>query len=246
MTHSDQSRFDVRCEWGREGVEQLSANADVTIIVDVLSFCTSVDIAVTRGAHIYPYQFRDPTAADFAAKHGALLADDTTADHGLSLSPASLTQIQAGTELVLPSPNGSTLTLTSASPHTLAGALRNASAVAKAATSLGRTIAVIPAGEKWPGREGIHTGNLRPAFEDLMGAGAIIAALPGTKSPEAISAEAAFTACADNLETHVMACASGIEKIERDQQKDVVLAAALNASTCVPSFTGLYYERAAD
>ncbi len=34
----DQSEFDVRCEWGENGVSQLAPMSDVVIIVDVLSF----------------------------------------------------------------------------------------------------------------------------------------------------------------------------------------------------------------
>src|SRR3546814_14704136 len=72
-----------------------------------------------------------------------------------------------------------------------AGSLRNASAVAAAAQdaaaeSIRKRIAVIAAGEHWPG------GNLRPAIEDLLGAGAIIERLQGRPSPEARAARAAY------------------------------------------------------
>jgi len=44
----DQSRYQVRTEWGVAGLERL-APADVTIVVDVLRFSTTVTDAVARG-----------------------------------------------------------------------------------------------------------------------------------------------------------------------------------------------------
>ena len=41
----DQSGFDVRCEWGENGVRRLAHGADAVIIVDALSFSTRVEIA---------------------------------------------------------------------------------------------------------------------------------------------------------------------------------------------------------
>src|SRR3546814_7523464 len=79
-----------------------------------------------------------------------------------------------------------------------AGSLRNASAVAAAAQdaaaeSIRKRIAVIAAGEHWPG------GNLRPAIEDLLGAGAIIERLQGRPSPEARAARAAYRELKDEI-----------------------------------------------
>ncbi|MEO1146213.1 MAG: hypothetical protein AAFY26_11535 [Cyanobacteria bacterium J06638_22] len=80
-----------------------------------------------------------------------------------SLSPASLLSIPQGTRLVLPSPNGSTLSLATGATLTIVGCLRNARAVASAARRYGSKITVIPAGERWSDR------SLRPALEDWMG-----------------------------------------------------------------------------
>jgi len=61
-----QSDFDIRCEWGKQGVFVLAPVSDVVIIVDVLSFSTSVDIAVSQGAIVFPYPWRDDTTSPMA------------------------------------------------------------------------------------------------------------------------------------------------------------------------------------
>lgn len=62
MAFLDQSALDVTYEWGIEAVESL-APADVLVVIDVLSFSTSVEAAVVRGATILPYRWPDETAA---------------------------------------------------------------------------------------------------------------------------------------------------------------------------------------
>ena len=69
-----QQEFDIRCEWGEQGVARLAPISDVVIIIDVLSFCTSVEIAVSRGAIVYPYSGLAESAKDFADSVGAILA----------------------------------------------------------------------------------------------------------------------------------------------------------------------------
>src|SRR5262249_30252535 len=107
----DQSGFDVRCEWGENGVQHLAPDADVVVILDVLSFSTCVDIANSRGAIVFPYRWKDESAAAFAASVNAELAGVRRRGDGYSLSPASLSDIPSGTRLALPSPNGSALSL---------------------------------------------------------------------------------------------------------------------------------------
>lgn len=133
---------------GQQGVLQLAPISNVIIIVDVLSFSTCIEIASSRGAIVFPYQWKDESAKVFARSVGAELAGRRGSE-GYSLSPASLMSIDRGTRLVLPSPNGSSLSLAIAVTPKLAGCLRNCRAVALAAKSYGRRISVVPAGEKW-------------------------------------------------------------------------------------------------
>lgn len=233
-----QGEFDVKLEWGLDGVETLRSVSDVVIIVDVLSFSTCVDIATSRGAQIFPYPWKDASAIEFAASITAKLASHTRdSTSAYSLSPTSLVGIPAHSRLVLPSPNGSMLTLATGDTPTLCGSLRNARAVASHAQSLGRRVSVIAAGERWP------NNSLRPAIEDLIGAGAIIASLTGSRSPESDSALCVFERFQTDLLNTIRSCSSGKELIERGFERDLELSCALNVSTCVPVFVDGAYRR---
>ena len=87
------------------------------------------------------------------------------------------------------------------------GCLRNAQAVATMARTLGHAIAVIACGERW------EDGSLRPAFEDMLGAGAIIKGLAGDCSPEALAAVAVFEQCHSDLPGVLKRCASGKDRV---------------------------------
>lgn len=229
MQYHAQTEFDIRCEWGAAGIQALAPISDVMIVVDVLSFSTTVEIAVSRGAIVYPYHGSGDQAAAFAESRGAILAGwRGQMAGGYSLSPTSLITIPEGISLVLPSPNGSRLSLVTGVVPTFAGCLRNARAVALAASKIGKCVSVIPAGERWP------DGSLRPSLEDQIGAGSIISVLKGTRSPEARLAEQAFLAFQDQLEPLLLECSSGKELVSEGFSEDVRLAAALNVSTGVP------------
>src|SRR2546427_1894301 len=125
----DQQECDIRCEWGAHGVAVLAPISDVVIIIDVLSFSTSVDVAVTQGAMAFPYRWRDDTAQAYAVSVGATLADPGRHPTRYSLSPATLTGIPKGTRVVLPSPHCATLTLAAKPTPVLSECLGNAVAV---------------------------------------------------------------------------------------------------------------------
>jgi len=224
----DQSEFEIRCEWGENGIAHLAPISDAVIIVDVMSFSTCVTVATDRGAIIYPYRYKDESAQEFADSVGAELSGSRGKSR-YSLSPASLMDIPGGTRLVLPSPNGSTLTLTTGETPTLAGCLRNCRAVAEAAMDFGKHISVIPAGERWK-----NDNSLRPAYEDLIGAGAIIHHLKGSKSPESEAALAAYKYSVDNLAALLKNSVSGQELIEMGFEVDLPIIAERDADACAP------------
>lgn len=164
---AQQSGFDVRFEWGPARVAATASPGITVVIVDVLRFSTAVEAGVGAGARIFPYRWRDSSASAFARAAGALLADGADAT-GPSLSPASLARLAPDAAIVLPSPNGSTCAAVAseADADVVAGCLRNPAAVAEWAGSRGQPVVVVAAGERWP------DGTLRPALEDLVGAGA--------------------------------------------------------------------------
>ena len=140
---------------------------------------------------------------------------------------------------MLPSPNGSTLSLATGDVPTFAGCLRNAKAVAKAASKLGKRIAVVPAGELIDGN-GLGKVH-RFAIEDLYGAAAIVQHLPGERSPEAQAIVETFEAAGRKLPDRVRDSISGRELIERGYPEDVDLAAALNVSNLAPRLVDKAY-----
>jgi 2-phosphosulfolactate phosphatase len=119
----------------------------------------------------------------------------------------------------------------------LAGCLRNAGAVASVAATTGGPIAVIPAGERWGG----SLGPLRPALEDLLGAGAVLAALldrcgcdPASASIEAQAAVTLFRAASDDLTGWLTRTGSGQELTAWGFDDDVAAAAVLDAEAVAP------------
>jgi 2-phosphosulfolactate phosphatase len=232
----DQSRFDIRFDWGSQAVEHLGPISDAIIIVDALSFTTTVSVAVKRGAVIYPFPHRNEFLQEFARSVGALVAGHRS-EGGYSLSPASVKSIPPGTKLVLPSPNGGTLSLLTGNKPTLAGCFRNSRAVAEKSGQYGNKIAVIASGEKWS-----EDGSLRPALEDFLGAGAIISHLRGSISPEAASARASFWEMKSGLLSGLLNCASGKELTEMGYSEDVCLAAELDVDDCAPVLEGGAYR----
>ena len=226
----------IYSEWGLKGVEALRRRVSVLVIVDVLSFSTAVDIAVSRGARVSPFPYGNDDKARIAAEEaGAHLAQARKiGSTQFSLSPASMAGLNPGDTLLLPSPNGSTLSLAGNGVPVLTGCLRNAASVARMAREIAvdGNIGVIPAGERWP------DDSLRPAIEDLIGAGAIIDALDLPMSVEARVARDAYRSALNDMPTLVRSSVSGQELIQRGFPQDVEIAIELNTSTAAPLLLG--------
>jgi len=232
---TDQTAYEARFDWGEAGLRALAPDVAVVVIVDVLSFTTAVSVAVERGAIVYPHRWHDESALSRANELEAALAVHrarVSPESPYSLSPGSLMKIPKGTKLVLPSPNGATLSAIAGEYGctVLAGCLRNASAVGRVCAKFGASVAVIAAGERWSGDAG-----LLPAFEDLIGAGAILKALHAASyAPEALAAIGAFDAALPALADNLTGCASGRELIERGYPDDVEIASELDVGDRVP------------
>jgi 2-phosphosulfolactate phosphatase len=239
-----QEAYRVRFERGEHGALSLLSrrppDVQVAIVVDVLSFSTAVDVAVARGAQVFPSRFKSlAESAQIAAMYDALLAvprGERSDASPYTLSPSTLDALPPGARLVLPSPNGARCVRAAyerSVPVVIVGSLRNASAVAAFARDrAGKkgAIAVVAAGERWP------DGTLRPAVEDDLGAGAILAALDldAVSSPEARYAANAFRTMRDALAGAVHECVTGRELAQAGYADDVACALEIDVSTNVP------------
>jgi len=182
-----QTSYQVRFEWGAEGLARL-APADVVVSVDVLRFSSTMANAVADGQEI------DLDDAVRWSRNGADVV------RAASLSPAS------------PSAQNPDA---AQHPTVLVGGIRNAAAVARAVMALQErrgdrvSVAVIAAGER------ASSGELRFAVEDQLGAGAIIAALTDLgidhSSPEAAVAAESFRALRRGVRHLLIGSGSGRE-----------------------------------
>jgi 2-phosphosulfolactate phosphatase len=236
-------RPSVLMEWGERGAAAICPAADYAVIVDILSFTTALSVAIDAGAEVFPYRWHDESAPEFARRHDAVLAAGRSKAREpgvVTLSPDTISSAAGVRRIVLPSPNGSALAsqLAASGPVVLGACLRNRMAIARwladrvRASQRPPVIAVVAAGERWP------DDSLRPAAEDLWGAGAVISALEGLGltglSPEARSAAAAFTSVAANLAADLADSTSGRELADIGFGHDVAVAADLDASASVP------------
>lgn len=234
MSPHDQNHHELRFDVGPLAAARLASLCDAVIVVDVLSFSTAVSVATARRAVVHPFPFKrkgldgQPSPEAYAESLDALCAGRRGKSR-YSLSPPTLRNLAADDRIVLPSPNGATVSLAAAGTACFAGCLRNARAAARAAQACGRRIAVVACGERWP-----EDDSLRYAFEDQLGAGAILSFLAGEPSPEAAAALAVFRASEANLAPLLRACATGRALIARGFGGDVECAAELNADTAAP------------
>jgi 2-phosphosulfolactate phosphatase len=240
-----QAGFRARFDWGLAGASNLAPEVAIVAVVDVLSFTTTLTVAVDNGIEVFPFYWRDERAEAFAKEHDAVLAvGRSQAERGrISLSAPTVRAANGIERLVLPSPNGSTISrdVADLGATVIGVSLRNADAAAdwtirQLADRPDTSVAAIAGGERWP------DGSLRPAVEDLWGAGAYLAALAergfGPLSPEARAAAGAYTAIADDVPAALRASVGGQELIAWNYAGDVEVAAEVNATKLVPLLRG--------
>ena len=138
---------------------------------------------------------------------------------------------------MLPSPNGSAIcSAVSAGsgqgvPSVVVGCLRIATAVARHLRGAAH-VGLVPAGERW------RDGSLRPAYEDLVGAGAIADRLLAHDAAVDLSPEAEAAALAFRALRPLEQCLSGVELVQRGWADDVRIASEVDVSSVVPVLVG--------
>jgi 2-phosphosulfolactate phosphatase len=172
---------------------------------------------------------------------------DVTAERPWSLSPAALSRAPVVADLVLPSPNGSTICAAASATGlpVVAGCLRNAYAVGRWLRQQGygtreAPIGVIAAGERWP------DGSLRPCVEDQLGAASVLDALSSLDAGLSVEAAVALAALASvrDVRAAVRGCVSGRELAGRGFAHDIEIAAHFAASDVVPVLRGGVFSAA--
>jgi 2-phosphosulfolactate phosphatase len=228
-------------EWGAAGALAIARSCAVVVVVDVLSFTTSVVMAASRGIEVFPCADDDAGRQLAGVAHAALGVGRHEQDesHPWSLSPASIAVAPSVDRLVLPSPNGSAISADIAATGTpvVAACLRNVTAVVSWLLDHDHATprapaGVIAAGERW------SDGSLRPAIEDLFGAGLILSGLADAGkllTPEAIVAARSVEGLpSGQLADLVRASTSGVELSAGGYGEDVELAVDADADTSVP------------
>jgi 2-phosphosulfolactate phosphatase len=236
----------VHVEWGRAGAALAAARGDVVVVVDVLSFSTTLSIAVARDFTCLVYSGAEIESlggpAMAAIRLGARpLSRRRRVEPGeISLSPASLLEAEPGQRVIFTSLNGASVVSAAAqSRAVLIGGPRKATACAGLAAELmtsvraGR-VTVVACGEHWSSVDPVTDGT-RPAAEDWLGAGAVCAGMADlgySLSAEARLAASAWTrpsALAD-----VADCVSARELRAAGFASDVELALEVDADRKVP------------
>jgi len=210
---------------------------DVLVLVDVLSFSTAVAAATARGMILLPAGSRRRAEALGLERDAQVsVSRKDTAPGRYSLSPLDYAGAPSGVRLVLRSPNGARLAVAArGAPAVIVAGLVNATACGKSAAAgakaEGRGVTVIAVGERIPGA---RRRRRRFAAEDLLGAGAVAAAVDLPRTGEATAAIRAFEASRRDLESILLSTTSGVELVGAGWGKDVQFAARLDSLSVVP------------
>lgn len=212
----------IRFDWGLPGARALIDQVRACVVVDVLSFSTTLSVAADAGIVVRPAHLadgrdqagQDPLASEVVP---AVSRDAAEGDpEALTLSPASFRRAARwARRALLPSPNGSAISAE------LAAALSSGQTSTTASSQASRQAARQVAGQVLAGclrnrsavaehlagivrdggavaviaaGESWPDGALRPGVEDLLGAGAILNTLAELVGAHHLSVEAAAAA----------------------------------------------------
>ena len=64
----------LRFDWALQGADAIALDAEVAVVIDVLSFTTTLTVALDGGTTVLSYRWNDSNAANFARQHDAVLA----------------------------------------------------------------------------------------------------------------------------------------------------------------------------
>lgn len=239
-----QSEYRCRLHWGRHGAHRAADRGDILVVVDVLSFTSSVATAIAYDGQIIPCP-DTASALEIAHQKNAIAAvsrRDAVENGGFSLSPISYIEMKARKRVAVKSLNGAVCSaLAYQLPFVFAASLLNANAVAESIscllTNTEYNVTVLACGERWEVPDG--DGDLRFAIEDYLGAGAVLTGILNTigrenTSPEAIVCAGAFTASKPDITRILWECESGQELRQRGFDEDVRHASQLDMYSAVP------------
>lgn len=237
----------VHVSWGPTAAALAAARGDVVVVVDVMSFSTTLSIAVAREFTCLVYTGAEiealggPARAAIRLGNARPLGPRASAAPGQpSISPASLLFAEPGQRVVVTSLNGASVVAAAAgAPALLVGSLRNATACARTAARLLGTaragrITVVACGERWSSVAPDASG-LRPCAEDWLGAGAICAGL--AELGYSLSAEARLAAATWSTDLgfeDLGDCVSARELRSAGYAADVELALQVDTDEKVP------------
>jgi 2-phosphosulfolactate phosphatase len=221
-----QEKYALRLDWGWEGARRAAERGDLLVVVDILRFSTAMTVAASRNITVTPTFWSEDIATQEAKKY---------------LSPALMQTVPEGTHLTVPSPNGATCCRYGKdAAGVYIGSFLNVQAIARAVDAKlkateAKSVTILACGERWHEGSNGDDGALRFALEDYLGAGAIIAHLPGyASSPECKAARAAFVGARKQLFARLSECGSGVELTEKWYEDDIRIAAHLNSLDVVP------------
>ncbi|MFB1298483.1 2-phosphosulfolactate phosphatase [Mycobacterium sp. pW049] len=239
----------LHADWGLDAACLAVERRDAVVVVDALSFSTTVVMAAARGADVLPLpraildEAGDHTVIErrFGAK---LLANDPV-DRLLADDLIELSDLRPGDRVVVPSQNGGTLcAAVSQAPAVAVGSFRNRAAVAEwcamtIAAATARRVTLIAAGSVWSQMTPLTA--LRPCIEDGLAAGAIASAaraLGLDLSVEAAALATLFDSAAEryDLETWLHQSVTGRWLASRgDSQAEIRDAVLVDHDDVVPA-----------